>query len=567
MKTVRTSVFLVISVFLSIIALSGYAAESSQPELTAVKIVAAENTLKVILSVTRKVAYKDFKLDSTTPRMVIDLYNTKHNWPGKQLASPYAPLLKIRSSQYRLRPQAIVRIVLDLARHVSYTIRQTNEFIEISLPLESSQEFSAGKESAPELHTPEIPLLNPSAVEAVPATSTPVSVVPETDIVQRPQGSITTDLVSLNFERADVRDVLDSLGIKRGINVILEDDVGGEITVNLQNISFKEALNTILKIKNLAMEEISPQVIRITTREKAELTTIFVQLKYAKAEDITNLVSNLLTARGKIQVDKRTNGLLITETTANIDLVMEAIKKVDIKAYVVEIKAEIVEVDTNALRELGINWTAYKGNERASPVATTVNASHTVGTLNLTVGTVMNASQLQATLSILGSKGKSRLLSSPRITTIDNQAAKITIGDRVPYEIKKVSTSAPTGDAGVSTVTESTIEFLDIGIILDVTPTINVDKQVTMKLKPQVSTYTPSDLGPIIHTREAETAVVINDNQTIVIGGLMREDERDITQYVPFIGNIPIVGLFFQKNTKRKDNTELLIFITPKIIE
>lgn len=562
-------VFLVISVLLSIVASSGYATELSQPELTAVKIVTAENTVKVILNVDQKVAYRDFKLDSTEPRVVIDLYNTKHNWPEKQLACQYAPLQQIRSSQYRFRPQAIVRVVLDLARHVSYTIRQTSKNIEISFPLEASQDLSSSKEPATELRTPEIPLLNPPAVEAVTSTSTPVALATETDIVQRPQGSIMTDLVSLNFERADVRDVLDSLGIKRGINVILEDDVGGEITINLQNVSFKEALNTILKIKDLAMEEISPQVIRITTREKAELTTLFVQLKYAKAEDITNLVSNLLTLRGKIQVDKRTNGLLITETTANVDLVMEAIKKVDIKAYVVEIKAEIVEVDTNALRELGINWTAYKGTERTSPVATTLNASHTVGTMNFSMGTVINASQLQATLSILGSKGKSRLLSSPRITTIDNQAAKITIGDRVPYEVKKVSTSAATGGTtgGVSTVTESTIEFLDIGIILDVTPTINVEKQVTMKLKPQVSTYTPSDIGPVIHTREAETTVVINDNQTIVIGGLMREDERDITQYVPFIGNIPIVGLFFQKNTKRKDNTELLIFITPKIIE
>lgn len=555
-------IFLVVCLLLLLLNVT--ASAKLPPQLEEVKIDLSKDVVKVIVRITDKADYKSFKLNDTEPRIVIDLYDTVHNWPEKELVSQYPPVKKVRTSQFRKRPQEITRIVLDLTKDVSYTIERTKESLEIILPASDPQTLSSADTATPQNMT----LIAPTLPDDVSPPKVPVPEAAPPDVVQRPQGAVTNDLISLNFERADVRDVLTALGMKKGINMILEDDVIGEVTINLQNISFKEALSTILKIKNLAMEEISSQVIRITTKEKAELTTLFLQLKYAKAEEIINLINNLLSARGKIQVDKRTNGILITETTSNIDVVLEAIKKVDIKTFVVEIKAEIVEVDTNALRELGINWSLNKGVEKTFPAATTLAMNQTNGTMNLTVGTIIDTANLQAALSVLGSKGKSRLLSSPRITTIDNQSAKIIIGDKVPYEVKKISTSAPTGgEAGVSTVTESTIEFLDVGIILDVTPTINVDKQVTMKLKPQVSTYTPSDLGPVIHTREAETAVVINDNQTIVIGGLMREDERDITQYVPFIGNIPIIGLFFQRNSKRKDNTELLIFITPKIIE
>lgn len=510
------------------------AAEQTLANLTDVIVNPQESSYKILLRVSRPVKFKDFVLNKDKPKIVVDLYETQNAWLAKSLNVNTAPVSAVRSSQFRIKPQYISRVVIDLEIKTDYQITESTGTLEINL---------------------------------VRGNDAPVENKPKKIAVQPDQESLSTasGLISLNFEKAEVRDVLAALGLKKGINIIIDDDVKGEITLNLQNVSFEEALATITKIKNLAMDEIGKQVIRISSKEKAGLRTTFFLLKHGKAEEVATIVAGLLTDRGKILVDKRTNGLLITENTSNMDTIIDAIEKVDIKADVVEIKAEIVEVEAGALKELGINWSL----NTPAPGTKSVNATSNLGNLNINIGTVLDMTQLQTTLSLLGSKRKSKLLSSPRITTLANQPANINMTDKVPYEKKTVSSSA----AG-QLVTETAIDFLDVGIKLEVTPNVNVDKQVTMKIKPEVSNYTPvnpgssgSTLPPIVHTRQAETTVVIKDNQTIVIGGLIRENESNLTDSVPFLSSIPILGQLFQHRKNSNDKTELLIFITPHILE
>lgn len=532
------------------------AAEANQVVLEAITTKVESSQFKVILQLSGQVKTRDFVIADPEPKLVIDLYNTRHAAALKNLKIDLAPILRLRSAQYKIAPQLVTRVVLDLSGKPAYEIKPLADGLEIAVKLDQTTvPDSATAAAEPPVET--IPVTSPE-----PVTPEPISIPTPEPVAQVPVDPNAPKLFSFDFENAEVKDVLYALGLKKGINIMIDEDVTGQITISLNDISFEDSLDTILKIKNLSMTKISDQVIRISKKEKADLVTTFVQLKFGRAEDTAPMLSPLLSTKGNIQVDKRTNSLLITDALNNIQVITDTIAKMDLKPNVVEIKAEIVEVDTNALRELGINWTATKGNTAPTTTGTTYTASQSLGNLSINLGTVINQVQVNATLSMLGSKGKSKLLSSPSITTVDNQPAKIIIGDKVPYEKKTISSSA----AG-ETATESTIEFLDVGIKLEVTPTININRQITMKIRPEVSTYTPSALGPIVHTREAETTIMVNNGQTIVIGGLMSENDNDTVQAVPFVGDIPILGWLFKKTSKSNDKTELLIFITPRLLE
>ncbi len=523
------------------------AAETGPVLLRTISTKAEASLFKVILQLSGPVKTRDFVLSESGTMLVLDLYNTKHASSLKNLKIDLAPILRLRSAQYKIAPQPITRVVLDLTEKPVYEIKPLADGLEIAVMINQVAAPKTDPEAAEPPFEP-IPVKSPEPVAAV----SPEPALSVQDEINAPR------LFSFDFENADVKDVLYALGLKKGINIIIDEDVTGQISISLNNISFEDSLDTILKIKSLSLTKISDQVIRISKKEKADLVTTFVQLKFGRAEDTAPLVTPLLSAKGNIQADKRTNSLLITDSLNNIQVITDAISKMDLKPNVVEIKAEIVEVDTNALRELGINWTAQKRTTE-SPFAV---ATKTEGTLSIELGTVIDKVAVNATLSMLGRKGKSKLLSSPSITTVDNQVAKIIIGDKVPYEKKTISSSA----AG-ETASESTIEFLDIGIKLEVTPTINIHKQITMKIRPEVSSYTPSNLGPVVHTREAETTIMVNNGETIVIGGLMSETNIDTLQVVPFLGDIPILGWLFKQSSKSTGKTELLIFITPRLLE
>ena len=529
--------------------------------LQAISTKVEGSLFKVILQLSGPVKTKDFVLTEFGTMLVLDLYNTRHESALKNLKIELNPILRLRSAQYKIIPQPITRVVLDLTAKPNYEIKPLQDGLELVVSLDEAAE-TASAPAIPEPAATPVPVISPEpAVLPVIPEPVPPAPAPEPSI-QALTAPNAPRLFSFDFENADIKDVLYALGLKKGINIIIDEDVTGPITISLNNISFEDSVDTILKIKSLSMTRISDQVIRISKKEKADLVTTFVQLKFGRAEDTAPLVTPLLSSKGNIQVDKRTNSLLITDSLNNIQVITDAINRMDLRPNVVEIKAEIVEVDTNSLRELGISWTATKGTTAPTTTGTTYTASQDLGNLSIALGTVIDKVQVNATLSMLGQKGKSKLLSSPSITTVDNQAAKIIIGDKVPYEKKTISSSA----AG-ETATESTIEFLDIGIKLEVTPTININKQITMKIRPEVSTYTPSTLGPIVHTREAETTIMVNNGETLVIGGLMSETDNDSFSAVPFVGDIPILGWLFKKTSKTNDKTELLIFITPRLLE
>jgi type IV pilus assembly protein PilQ len=409
--------------------------------------------------------------------------------------------------------------------------------------------------------------------------------------------------VTFDFEDADIKDVLRILSIKAGINIIYGDDVSGTVTIRLDNVPFDRAFDTLLSLKGLVSEFQGTNIVRVATplqiateRAQAVTFTKIFPLNYAKAENIKAHLDSIRGAEGRkgnISVDERTNSLVVTDTPEGLGSVRNVIAELDRKPQQVLIEAKIVEVSLNKSTDLGIQWN-YANTPQNNPNAQfnvgasqlqvapaitngTVNGAATIvspvspqegGTgvsfpaagnaASIAFGLVANNTRLDGILTALSQKGSSKVLSDPKVTTLNNIEAKILVGQKIPYTTVVTNLG----------VTSQQVQFLDVGIKLTVTPTINADAKITLKVHPEVSLFVRADpAGPVTGTREADTTVLINNGETVVIGGLITENDQKLAEQVPMLGDIPILGQFFKRDFKNKERTELLVFITPYILE
>ncbi|MBN1823333.1 MAG: type IV pilus secretin PilQ [Endomicrobiales bacterium] len=411
--------------------------------------------------------------------------------------------------------------------------------------------------------------------------------------------------IDVDFEEADIRDVFRILSVKSGINIIYGDDVTGNITLRLDNVPFDKAFDTILSLKGLVSQEVDVNILRVSTPQKiseqraqAVTFTKIYPLNYANSEEVKSNLDTVRTAegrRGNISVDQRTNSLIVTDTPEGLNSVEKIILELDKKPAQVIIEAKIVEVVLNKESDLGIQWQyaatitnepnnqVYLGSTHsetsddalgtsASPGATVISplspaqggtgvslpASAVSGQIGaISFGIVANDTLITGVLNALAQKGLSKLLSNPKVTTINNKEAKILIGQRIPYTTTTVTNTGSTQNTS----------FLDVGVKLTVKPTINVDQKITLDVHPEVSLFVRADpAGPVIGTREAQTTVLVSNGETVVIGGLITEEDRKLGTQVPLLGDIPIIGHLFRRDYKSKQKTELLVFLTPQII-
>jgi len=396
--------------------------------------------------------------------------------------------------------------------------------------------------------------------------------------------------ISLHFQDADIREVLRLFALKSGINIIYGDEVKGTITIHLDNVPLDEALNTVLTLKGLTYQTVGTNILRILTpetlaqeRAKAVTYTKIYPLNYAKAEEVKPQLDAIRTAEGRkgmTNVDTRTNSLIITDTREGLEAAERLIKELDKKPYQVMIEAKMVDVKLSDLDEMGINWT-YKEEDTAAtqqevyPAGVDTSKEKIVRGENLEVsakfvpptsglifnwGQVTDRLRLEAKLGALIKEGKTKVLATPRVATLNNKEAKILIGDKYPYTI---TTEVP----GQPRLT--TYGFVETGVKLTVTPTINEARQIILKVKPEVSVPTGGGSGvpPQVGTREAEVTVMVNNNETLVIGGLIREDDIYNLEKIPFLGDLPFLGALFKYRKESKERTELLVFLRPVILE
>lgn len=386
----------------------------------------------------------------------------------------------------------------------------------------------------------------------------------------------TTDMapIDMDVQNATVESVLRTFAEFSGRNIIRGPEVTGTITAKLQGVPWLVALDTILRANGYGWEETTDDIIRVTTMDKLHserlneevaerkreefmpLETTMVRVSYAKADEMKTPLEVLLSSRGKIETDERTNALIVTDIAGRLQRVRDMASLLDYKTPQVEINAKLVDVDRRAIRDLGISWNVDGLNDGDAAVNYGVEApiADAVGLVDFSLtGT---DADFFATLEALERQDKAEIISNPRITTADNKEAKIVVGKKIPLVV---------ADEAGNAITQLTT----IGIKMTVIPHINQDDRITLDLTPEVSDLSAQATvqgGIVIVTSEANTRVIVKDGQTAVIGGLIRTNESTVDRGVPVLMDVPVLGGLFRSSNKVKEERELLIFVTPRII-
>lgn len=296
-------------------------------------------------------------------------------------------------------------------------------------------------------------------------------------------------------------------------------------------------------------------------------TKVF-DLSYSDAKEVSEKIGESLTLNvGKIKHDVRSNRIIVADTPTKIAEIERIIQAFDVKQREVLIEAKIIQIVLNDEHKMGVDWEAIVSDYHALNLKgdfDILTSSEKRG--KVSVGT-LSSDDYTFLIDALETVGKTNILSNPSITAVNNKEAKILVGSTQPY----VTTTTTTPSSGPTTTAES-VNFIDVGVKLFVTPTIHMDDFITMKIKPEVSSVTSSlttsnnNTIPIVETSEAETVVTVKNNVTIVIGGLIKEEKLSTVRKVPFLGDLPLLGLAFRNQSQSLEKTELVIFLTPKII-
>lgn len=433
----------------------------------------------------------------------------------------------------------------------------------------------------------------------------------------------TGEKLSLNFQDIEVRSVLQLIADFTGLNLVASDTVDGRITLRLQNVPWDQALELILKTKGLDKRKVGNVLLvapadEIAAREQLELEsqkqiaslaplrTQYVNVNYANAAEIKTLISgadkevgSLLSERGSVVVDKRTNTLIIQDTQARLNDIGDLIEQLDIPVQQVLIEARVVVASNDVSKEFGVRWggLGYDGSQLANEGETSMFSGRLTSLRQLhyanidrdddgslgeieefnvdtnndlivdlgvesseasrfAVGFTSLASGLiELELSALEAEGHGELVATPKVLTADQQPAVIAAGQRVPYE--KATSSGATA-----------VAFIDAELRLEVTPHITPDGNIIMTLKVFNDAISGFVAGtPVVDTNRVETSVLVSDGETVVLGGIFQQEKRNSVAKTPFLGDLPWIGKLFSRTTKVDDKQELLIFITPRLMK
>ena len=417
--------------------------------------------------------------------------------------------------------------------------------------------------------------------------------------------------ISLNFQDIEVRAVLQLIADFTELNLVASDTVSGRITLRLQDVPWDQALDLVLKTKGLDKRQVGNVLMvapgaEIAERERqqieankqiaelAPLRSEFVRIRYAKALDIVGLFEagsedggSLTSPRGSVVVDVRTNSIIITDTEAKLAEIRDLLALVDIPVRQVMIEARIVVAQSDATKDLGIQWGGGYLNKSDDNIVSV--SGDTTNVVSLTdsaiAGTLASVSYpgallvdlgvastsgfaigfassdlfLTAELSALEAEGEGEIVSQPKVITGDKQEASIKSGTEIPYQ-----QSSPSG--------ETTVAFKEAVLALFVTPNITPDDRIMLDLRVNqdtVGALVPTGNGgriPSIDTTQLETQVLVGNGETVVLGGVFKTEDVEPVRKVPFFGDIPYIGAFFRSETQVHKKTETLIFITPRIL-
>lgn len=421
------------------------------------------------------------------------------------------------------------------------------------------------------------------------------------------QASYTGRKISLDFVNADIHSIFRLISSVSRLNIVASDDVKGNVTVRLEDVPWDQALAAILQAKGLGSQRYG-NIVRVAPietikaeqqakveskraiEELKEINMMVIPLNYATGSSITEQLQKMVTAKGSVEVDTRTNQIIVRETDDRLAQIRELVRQLDLSTPQVLIEARVVEANSSFTRSMGIQWggsfdasttTGYptglffpnsirtnggistQGGEvffseaqaGESLLVDLGSPAGSAGAINLSLGSIPGLIDLDARLSAIESEGWGKVVSSPRVTTVDNEEAKITQGTRIPY----LSTSA----GGTQ------VQFIEAALELAVTPHVTSDNKIFMKVE---VTNNRADFAnqvqgqPAIVIKEASTEVLVANGDTTVIGGVFSTEESKANTRVPGFSKIPLLGYLFRNSNVTDSRNELIVFITPHIV-
>src|SRR5512143_459085 len=588
--------------------------------VTAVKASAGKGGVKVAISANGTMVPSTFMLEGK--KLVIDIPGTRSKVRPSVIPVRKGGLDKVRVGQHAA-PDQKVRVVLDLTRPMEYEAKsEGNTFIIAMTPAAApapKAEEKATQEQAAPTEPEKAPAVEQQVAPAPEAAVPPQAPVPTARRAEagRPErvatgtssliggGKYSGRRISLDLQDADLVNVLRLFAEVANLNMILAPDVKGRVTVRMVNIPWDQAMDIILRMNGLgyALED---NILRIASvgaltkeaedeskakeaKKKAEdLVTRIVSINFSKAREIEPTLKKSLSARGESVVDERTNTIIIKDIPRNVDEAVTLVKLLDKPIAQVMIEARIIEASTNFTRDIGVQWGGTSSHDAAHgnptgfnfPNSITVTGGPTLGTtpsgsgnffvnlpaavaqgsggaVGFTFGSLNKALNLDLILSAMESTGEGKVISSPRVSALDNKEAKIEQGQSIPYQ-----TTSATG---------TQVQFIDALLRLTVTPHVTPDNKIFMKIQATKNAPDTSLLGaggqPSIRKNEATTEILLADGETAVIGGILTIDRGYTMQKVPFFADIPLIGWLFKQKSSRDNKTELIIFISPKVVK
>ncbi|MDH7492296.1 MAG: type IV pilus secretin PilQ [Candidatus Saccharicenans sp.] len=596
-----------------------------------------------LIGLTGQAPVQTFALDNPS-RLVVDLLNTNYSRSSQSYQVGRANVDRVRVAQFKASdPCPITRLVFDLKDVGWYALDTTGQGLRISFyapetnilaqnteqPVRKAEPIKTALANAipapadqttkkPAIKVEEKTEITPVRTEPTPvetkAEPEPKAAQPQAQekeqfkprVIQTVEDKYSGELISLKFKDADLRDVVLFLADFAGLNVIFDPEVRGNVTCNLQEVPWDQALEIVLR-QNRMGKVIEGNVLRIApmgtlAREDEDLRRMkeskelagpiqvkTITLSYSKARDVQSLLKSRLSKNGEIVIDERTNTLIISEVRDRMELLEKLIGVLDTPTPQVSIEARIVEATSTFIRNLGIQW-GYKGvidpfygNQTAISFPNKILADGAMipqgivtkgigGPLggyainlpapafNTAVGfsfaNVLDTFRLDVALSALETSGNGRIISSPKVTTQNNQAAEIVQGRQIP----------------VQTVANFTVttRYVNAALELRATPQITAEGTIIMNIEIQNNAADFANLVngiPPITTQSAKTTVMVPDGGTTVIGGIYRTEDSITRDRVPYLHSIPVLGTLFRSFARTKQNRELLIFITPRIIK
>jgi type IV pilus assembly protein PilQ len=551
-------------------------------EVTSVSVVPTPGRAEVVVNIRGAVDVEDFVL-SDPARLVVDVKNARLQRGGTSYDGVNrAGILNVRLGQYQ---PSVVRIVIELAELKDYTVDQSGDAIRISFGAERS--FLTWSSTAP-ADQPPPPVRPVSRPEVVPAAEPVVTA----SAAQEPRITVTWD-------NADISDVIAGFAALSGRTIILGKDITGKVSAEIKNQPWPQAFAAILIAQGLSATEMPGGIIRVDSPkalaalDSVEPTrTVVVRVNYARADALAKSIAGILTkGRGAVVPDTATNSLIITDVTSRITEIERFTRGLDIRTPQVSIQAKIIFVDRTDLQQLGIKYDLGDGDaffnkifQRFDPatgepfepnsvvlngnsVAAIANADAVIpgSALDVIFRTSIGGFSLSTFLSALQRVDLADIQAEPTISTLDNHEADILVGEETPVRVIDASSQG-----GQDQAPRATVQFKETGIRLTVTPHVTNNRQILMELATErsaVQELAAADLGFNFTKQTARNRLLVNDGETAVIGGLTVTEVTRSKAGIPLLVDLPIIGKLFGFSTDRERRRDLIILVTPHIID